>query len=209
MDIDIISEIGAVTREVRDGERDGEPTRVVVASRTYETDLDDLWDAITNPERIPRWFLPISGDLRVGGRYQLEGNAGGEIETCDPPSHLAVTWEFGGDVTWLDVRLTADGDGARLELEHAARPGPHWGEFGPGAVGIGWELGLMGLGLHVSTGEGVDPAESMAWQTSEQAREYMRLSSERWGEADIASGTPEDVARPAAERTTAAYTATE
>ena len=44
--------------------------------RTYETTIVDLWDAITSAERIPRRFLPISGDLRLGGRYQLEGHAG-------------------------------------------------------------------------------------------------------------------------------------
>ena len=45
-----------------------------------------MWDACTDPERIGRWFLPVSGDLRLGGRYQLEGNAGGEILRCEPPT---------------------------------------------------------------------------------------------------------------------------
>ena len=45
-----------------------------------------MWDAVTSAERIPRWFLPISGDLRLGGRYQLEGNAGGEVLECAPPA---------------------------------------------------------------------------------------------------------------------------
>ena len=57
-------------------------------SAVYDTTLDDLWDACTNAERIPRWFLPVSGELRDGGRYQLEGNAGGTIERCDPPTRL-------------------------------------------------------------------------------------------------------------------------
>ena len=58
--------------------------------------------------RIPRWFLPLSGELRLGGRYQLPGNVGGENLTCDVPRHLAVTWEFGGGVSWVDVRLSKD-----------------------------------------------------------------------------------------------------
>jgi hypothetical protein len=62
---------------------------VLTVSQTYEGTLDDLWDACTNPKRIPRWFLPVSGDLRVGGRYQLEGNASGTIERCDPPNSFA------------------------------------------------------------------------------------------------------------------------
>ena len=64
MSIDVPSLIGAVNREVRDVEREGRTARVVVASRTYDTSVEDLWDAITTAERIPRWFLPIEGDLR-------------------------------------------------------------------------------------------------------------------------------------------------
>jgi uncharacterized protein YndB with AHSA1/START domain len=105
MKIDVASQIGAVTREVSSRQHNGRPARVVVASRTYNTKMEDVWDAITNAERIPRWFLPVSGELRVGGRYQLEGNAGGEITRCEPPRHLALTWEYGGDVSWVNVQL--------------------------------------------------------------------------------------------------------
>jgi uncharacterized protein YndB with AHSA1/START domain len=74
---------------------------------------------VHEPERIPRWFLPVSGELRAGGRYQLEGNAGGTIERCDPPTGFSATWEFGGSVSWIEVRLTVTGNGGtRLELEH-------------------------------------------------------------------------------------------
>jgi len=99
MQIDIPSYIGAVVRRVEDREQEGTPVRVVVATRRYDTDIDDLWDALTNAERIPRWFLPVSGELRLGGRYQLEGNAGGTIKVCEPPHSLAVTWEFGGGMS--------------------------------------------------------------------------------------------------------------
>ena len=76
---------GEVTRSVSTVELDGAPARRSVVSRLYATGIDDLWDAMTNPERIPRWFLPVTGDLRLGGTYQLEGNAGGRIEECEPP----------------------------------------------------------------------------------------------------------------------------
>src|SRR5580765_41820 len=92
---DPIATAGLVMRQVRTGSRNGVPTKIAVARRTYATDRDDLWDAVTNAERIPRWFLPITGDLRVGGRYQFEGNAGGAIERCAPPESFAVTWEMG------------------------------------------------------------------------------------------------------------------
>ena len=84
-------------------ERDGRPARAVTLSRGYATSVEDLWDAVTNPERIPRWFLPVSGELEPGGRYQLEGNAGGLITACEPRSHLALTWEFGEDLSWVEV----------------------------------------------------------------------------------------------------------
>src|SRR5690606_21550027 len=123
------------------------------------TTVDDLWDACTNPERLPRWFLPVTGDLQVGGRYQLEGQAGGTIERCDPPRSFAATWEFGGEVSWIEVTLAAAGDGTRFTLEHVAHvDDERWLEYGPGAVGVGWDLALHGLAQHVATGEAVDPA---------------------------------------------------
>lgn len=102
--------------------------------------------------------------MRLGGRYQLEGNAGGAILACDEPTRLGVTWEYGGNVSWLEVRLSADGDDhTTLVLEHAAHvPEEFWAEFGPGAVGVGWDLALMGLAAHLRRGAAVDPAEAAA-----------------------------------------------
>ena len=115
------------------------------------TTVEDLWDAVTNGQRIARWFLPISGDLELDGRYQLEGNAGGVITACRRPSHFEVTWEFGRDVSWVEVEISEDGNGdPRLSLTHTARHSPHWDEYGPGAAGVGWEMGLMGLSVHIT-----------------------------------------------------------
>ena len=151
--IDVASQIGAVRREVRDGERDGAATKVRVAAQTYDTSVDDVWDAITSAERINRWLMAVTGDLRLGGRYQLEGNAGGEVRECDPPRRLAITWEWGGDVSWVEVTLVAEAaDRTTLELEHTAKVSPEWGDFGPGAVGIGWDLMLVGLARHLQDG---------------------------------------------------------
>ena len=208
MEFDIPRQIGAVTRRVETRLHEGQPARVVVAARTYDTTVDDLWDAVTNKERIPRWFLPVSGDLRLGGRYQLQGNAGGTITRCEPPRVVAMTWEFGGEVTWLEVTLEPTADGrSLLRLEHVARvPDPRWDEFGPGAVGVGWDTALLGLGQYVATGTAVDPREGMAWLGSENGREFVRSSSEDWCRASIAAGTDAAAARAAAARTTAAYT---
>src|SRR3546814_11177006 len=119
MIIDPVATAGLVAREVRTGSRDGVPTKIAVATRTYPTDQADLWDAVTNPDRIPRWFLPVSGELVEGGRYQLEGNAGGVVERCDEPSSLPVPWEMGPMVTWLTIDLRATEGRTSTDLVHA------------------------------------------------------------------------------------------
>ena len=127
---------GAVTRTIESTQRAGTPARVLVATRSYPAPPEDLWAALTEPDRIARWFLPVSGDLRLGGRYQLEGNAGGTVESCDPPTGFAVTWEYDGDVTWVSVTLAPDGVRTTLELRHTAHvTDERWTQFGPGAVG--------------------------------------------------------------------------
>jgi hypothetical protein len=206
--IDVTHQINAVTRRVGSRTLDVSEGRVVVVSQTYTATVDELWDACTNPERIPRWFLPVSGDLRLGGRYQLEGNASGTITECEPPHRFAATWEFGEATTWIEVRVSHAGDGrARFELEHVALIDIHWDEFGPGAVGIGWDLTFMGMALHMTSGgEPVDSAAVTAWTTSADGLEFMAASNEAWRDADITSGTDPEVAGPAADRTLAAYT---
>ncbi len=204
MKVDVIQQIGAVTRQVRGVERDGKAAKVIVASRSFSTPPQELWSALTDPERLKRWFLPISGELRVGGRYQLEGNAGGTLTACEPPKRLAMTWEFGGDVSWLELRLTAEPGGrTRLELEHTAVPGDHWKQFGPGAAGVGWDLSLLGLDQYTTAGKTVDP---LAWPASDEGKDFIRRSSDGWGQAAIASGADPTDARAAAARTAAFYT---
>jgi uncharacterized protein YndB with AHSA1/START domain len=206
--IDVISTIGAVTREVASREHEGRPARIVVATRTYDTSMEDVWDAISNPERIPRWFLPVSGDLKLGGRYQLQGNAGGEITRCEPPRHLAVTWEFGGEVSWLRVNLADDPKrGTRLVLEHIAHvDDERWKQYGPGAVGVGWDMALMGLAVHLESGAPVDRQAAMAWLGTPEGKDLVRRSSDDWRRASVADGTDAGEAAAAAQRTTAAYT---
>ncbi|MGH3095598.1 MAG: SRPBCC family protein [Streptosporangiales bacterium] len=206
--IDVDQQINAVSRHVGTRTLEAGEARTVTVSRTYDATIDDVWDACTNPERIPRWFAPVSGDLRLGGRYQIEGNAGGAIERCDPPRSFAATWEYGSDVTWIELRLTAAPDGGtRFELEHIAPvDDERWTEFGPGAVGVGWDLGLMGLASHLSSGAAVAPDEGAAWMASADGARFMTLSSEGWQQAHAAAGADEAAARHAAERTVAAYT---
>lgn len=199
-----------VERRVVSMDWEGKPARAVITQRIYATDIEDLWDAIVMPERLERWFMPITGDLREGGHYQLEGNAGGEIIRCDAPVLLAVTWEMNGGIGWLNVKLNAwEKELTRLTLEHIAHEEAEfiafWDQFGPGALGVGWDLGLFGLTEHLA-GEAESPArDEDAWPRTEAGRDFVRGSSDAWVAAAAAFGTDTQVARDAGERTVAFY----
>lgn len=202
---------GAEFRRVENRQHLGEPAVVAVVIRSYDTTVEDLWAAVTTPERLARWFLPVEGELQLGGRYQLKGNAGGTITRCEPPEALEVTWEFMGGTSWVHLRLAADGDRARLTLEHIAhRDGigeEHLKKFGPGAVGIGWDLGLRGLELHFADPAAtLDPEAMQAWTLSSEGKAFVRGSGEAWGMADAESGEDPAEARAKSERTIAFYT---
>jgi uncharacterized protein YndB with AHSA1/START domain len=205
MQIDAANVLGLVTRSVRNFDKDGRPATAVTLSRLFDTDVDDLWDALTNKERIPRWFLPVEGELALGGKYQLEGNAGGTITACTPPRHFAATWEFGGAISWIDVRLAPESGKARMTLEHTAVIEDHWNKFGPGAVGIGWDLALSGLARHLSSGAAVDRAAAMAWMGSPDGKGFVSESGELWRAAHVASGVDPASAKERSDRTIAFF----
>jgi uncharacterized protein YndB with AHSA1/START domain len=188
--IDVAAHLGAVSRVVEDRTQNGERMRVVVASRAYDTSIDDLWDALTNQERLPRWFAPVDGDLKLGGRFQVKNNAGGTITACTPPKLFSATWEFGGGVSWINIALApTKAGGTHLTLEHIMPPvGDHWDKFGPGAVGVGWELGLLGLGMHVRSKEARASFDENVWGVSDEGKEFVRQSGEGWITADIKGG---------------------
>jgi uncharacterized protein YndB with AHSA1/START domain len=201
--IDITAEINAIRREVRAGSPGA--CRAVALRRRYGAAIEDVWDACTSPERISRWFLPVSGDLRPGGRYQLEGNAGGEILRCEPPRLLRVTWEFGdAPPSEVELRLSAGADGDTvLELEHTMRVTPLWAEFGPGAVGVGWDLALLGLANYIAGRENPD---ARSWPQSAEGRQFITRCSLDWGAAHEAGGATAAEADAAARNTTRFYT---
>lgn len=199
--IDIVHELDAV-RRVTGQRRDA---RTVVLRRDYAAPIEDVWDAITDPARLSRWFLPVTGDLRLGGTYQLEGNAGGEIRRCEPPRLLAVTWVFGADPgeSVVEVRLSTHDGNTVFELEHTATVEPdRWAEFGPGAVGVGWDLTLLGLSVHLRGGSIEDPD---AWGRSPEAKAFVTGSSRAWGAANEAAGATPAEAAAATKNTTAFY----
>ena len=93
-------------------------------------------------------------------------------------------------------------------LEHVAHvDDERWLQYGPGAVGIGWDLALMGLTLHLASGASNDPQATAAWMSSPERVEFVTHSSRSWADASITAGTTAAEARAADERSTAFYTA--
>lgn len=202
---DIERHLGAVERRVVSLEKDGAQARAVILSRIYETTIDDLWNAVTNKECLPRWFARVEGDLQLGGRYQVENNAGGEIVQCEPPNTFSLTWEFGGDVSWVDVELKAESlETARLTLTHTAKMSPLWEQYGPGAVGVGWELGLLGLAFYLADSR-ADKLDEEVFAASAEGKAFGRGSSEKWGAAAISAGEDPEQALASASRVAAFY----
>jgi uncharacterized protein YndB with AHSA1/START domain len=118
----------------------------VTLERRYTADQADVWQAITDPDRVNRWFLPLTGDLREGGNFQLEGNAAGDIMTCEPPRHLIVT--FGGERSIVDVLLSGDGQQTLLKLTHAVPLELAGSGAGALYVGPGWDGAMLGFNVH-------------------------------------------------------------
>ena len=215
--MDVNAQLNAVERDIETKEVDGVLSYVQTLAQTYPSPIDDVWDAVTTAERIPRWFLPVSGDLRLGGHYQFEGNAGGEIRSCTPPSAgsagYTVTWGNGmGEPAIVHVRLTAlDASSTRFELENVAAvdaiPEGFWEQYGPSATGLGWDSGLLGLASYFGGGEeGISPEEGQAWLATDEGKSFLRGSADAWAAAHIKDGAAPEVANAGARPTYDLYT---
>lgn len=122
----------------------------------YETDIDDLWEACTEPERLARWIAKVSGDLRLGGEFEAVFTstwAGpGRVDACEAPHHLLLTMEAGTpDEGQIELWLAAEGAKTRLMLEERGLP---LGELP--AHGAGWQAHVEDLG-RVLAGETPHP----------------------------------------------------
>ncbi|RBM19042.1 SRPBCC family protein [Streptomyces sp. PT12] len=197
---ELVDRINAVRREVVTTAIGGHEGKAVILRRRYDSPAADVWNACTSPERLARWLAPVSGELRLGGAYELEGNARGEVLACQEPTLLRVSWIYGEEIPGtpapeVTLRLPPDGDGATLlELEHVAVVDPEfWDRYGPGAVGVGWDLALIGLEAHLGGTE------------AKEEREFILGSAERWRAAHEASGADAAEAERSAANTAAFY----
>lgn len=174
-------------REVRSRRIAAGQARTVLLRKSYDAPIEDVWDACTNPDRLSRWFLKVTGDLRTGGTFDLDGNASGEILRCEPPRHLAVTWVYGDrPVDEVDLRLSPGADGTTvLELEHATvTTMVEWDgqqvDVLPG-MGSGWDPALYALDLHLK--DELPDALAEEWRrgvTPPQVEELISRSAQTW-----------------------------
>ncbi len=122
----------------------------------YDTDIDDLWSALTDAQRLARWIAEVEGDFRLGGDFRATFTSGwegsGRVDMCEPPRHLLVTMTPGGeDETVIEAELVADGDQTRLVVEERGLPLEELA-----AHGAGWQTHVEDLAAHLEGRERTD-----------------------------------------------------
>ncbi|HKX14506.1 MAG TPA: SRPBCC family protein [Propionibacteriaceae bacterium] len=195
MIIDIAEQIGATSREVSRQHTESGETVAVTLQRRYLADPADVWEAITDPERVRRWFMPLTGDLREGGNFQLEGNASGDILKCEPPRHLMVT--FGGASSIVDVQLSGESQQTLLKLTHSVPIELAGSGAGALYVGPGWDGALMGIAVYLA---GEVTEDLVAAANSPQIQDFNVSSIKEWVASIEASGTADADAISAAQQ---------
>ena len=146
------------------GSADG--TGVVRIEDRYDTDIDDLWEALTDPARLARWYGEVEGDLRPGGQFRTyiaanDIEATGRVEACEPPRRLLLTsketdesYRRGQGVppfdTTIEATLTADGDQTILVIEVRGMPLDKIAFYG-----AGWQIHAENLASYLA---GMTPA---------------------------------------------------
>lgn len=186
---DLLDQIQLISRAVS---RRREPTTgelvAVTMHRSYDAAVADVWSAITDPARLARWMYPITGELRLGGSFQFEGNAGGTILACEPPRHLRITFGMASSV--VTVRLSTLGARTQLALEHTVPIEIAQSVAGAFWVGPGWDLGLVSLARYLRDALG----DAAAYRASPEAQLLMTASIDAWASTVAASGaTPDEV----------------
>ncbi len=112
---------------------------VVRMEDRVDTDIDDVWSALTDPSRLARWYGNIEGDLHLGGEYRARLFASGwegtgRVDACEPPRRLLVTIKDADDQGEgaIEVALDADGDHTIVVWEERGMPLDHLAAYGAG-----------------------------------------------------------------------------
>ena len=131
---------------------------VLVQTREFRAPIEDVWAAVTEPERLARWIGtwtgdPVAGSVDFRMLFEGEDHAGErmEIRVCEPPRRLHLTSHTGEEVWQLELDLThADG----VTTLTFAQPGVTREQVG--GVGPGWDYYLDRL---VDAETGADPSQ--------------------------------------------------
>jgi uncharacterized protein YndB with AHSA1/START domain len=123
----------------------------------YDTDIEDLWQACTTPDRLARWLARVEGDVRLGGTVAVVFTSSWtgpvRIEVCEAPRHLLLTTEPGtDDEGQIEVWLTEEGPTTRLVVEERGLPLPHLPFHASG-----WRVHLEDLGRSLAMDGPVHP----------------------------------------------------
>jgi uncharacterized protein YndB with AHSA1/START domain len=112
---------------------------VVRMQDRFDTDIDDLWSALTDPRRLARWMGEVKGDLRLGGEFRAHFFASGwegtgRVEACEPPRHMLLQTMQPGqpDEHFIEVTLAADGGQTILVWEERGMSLDHLAPYGAG-----------------------------------------------------------------------------
>jgi len=105
---------------------------VVRMEDRFDTGIDDLWGALTDPDRLARWYGEVEGELSQGGeftvRIALAGERAGRVEACEPPQHLLLEMRDPEarpgqpERTVIEARLISEGSQTRLVWETRGLP---------------------------------------------------------------------------------------
>jgi uncharacterized protein YndB with AHSA1/START domain len=134
-----------------------ETTGAVRVEDLYDTDVRDLWQACTTPDRLARWLAQVDGDLRVGGTVHLvftsTWTGPARVEVCEEPHHLLLTTEPGtDDEGQIEAWLTEEGAKTRLVVEERGLPLTHLPFYASG-----WRVHLEDLGRSLEIDSPVHP----------------------------------------------------
>ncbi|MCA0292975.1 MAG: SRPBCC domain-containing protein [Actinobacteria bacterium] len=145
---------------------------------TYDTGMDDLWSALTEPDWLARWISTVDGELRLGGEFRAafftSGWEGvGRVRECDPPHHFRIetTDADGSGAGAIDVSLTPDGDRTILVIVESGIPVAQLAAYGAGA-----QMHAEDLAAHVAGREPV-PAQQR-WRELIPHYEALSLSQD-------------------------------
>jgi uncharacterized protein YndB with AHSA1/START domain len=154
--------------------------RVAVFTRTYPTTVEDLWDACTNPARLRRWYVPVTGDLRLGGTFQQVNMGSGTVVVCEPPHLLELSLGNGADEIVLRLSPGIAAGTATLELQHATTLASHniGGQVYDAifCMGGGYYPRLLALDLHLR-GTLPDDYDSAAFHLNSEMRPTIERGS--------------------------------